>query len=124
MQHISGRQLLDSLRHHPPLLSSDGTFGICSAGAISDSGGDGAAANGVLDLPRVPFSDWELRPEDIEICRRPDGRQWEIGTGAFGQVSPGADRGWRMSACAVCFQGNIVWELHANIWATMHLPTL
>ena len=44
------------------------------------------AANGALDLPRVPFSDWELRPEDIEICRRPDGRQWEIGAGAFGQV--------------------------------------
>jgi hypothetical protein len=57
-----------------------------SAGANSDSGCEGAAANGALDLPRVPFSDWELRPEDIEICRRPDGRQWEIGAGAFGQV--------------------------------------
>jgi hypothetical protein len=64
----------------------------CSAGANSDSGCEGAAPNGALDLPRVPFSDWELRPEDIEICRRPDGRQWEIGAGAFGQVQARAFR--------------------------------
>jgi len=39
-----------------------------------------------VELPRVPFSDWELRPQDIKICMRPDGRKWEIGSGAFGQV--------------------------------------
>lgn len=73
----------------------------CSAGANSDR--DSLASSGLMEgasgsavgvdgvqLPRVPFSDWELRPEDIEICTRPDGRQWEIGAGAFGQVKPPA----------------------------------
>jgi hypothetical protein len=35
---------------------------------------------------QVPFSDWELRPEDIVICKRANGEDWQIGNGAFGQV--------------------------------------
>ena len=35
---------------------------------------------------QVPFSDWELRPEDVVICKRANGEDWQIGNGAFGQV--------------------------------------
>ena len=35
---------------------------------------------------QVPFSDWELRPEDVSICKRANGEDWQIGNGAFGQV--------------------------------------
>ena len=37
------------------------------------------------DLPRIG-SDWEIGPEDLTICTRPDGRQWLLGTGAFSTV--------------------------------------
>jgi len=38
---------------------------------------------------QVPFSDWELRPEDVSICKRANGEDWQIGNGAFGQVRRG-----------------------------------
>lgn len=38
----------------------------------------------------MPFSDWVLKTEDIEICKRPDGDDWQIGCGAFGQVCTAA----------------------------------
>jgi len=34
----------------------------------------------------MPLSDWEIREEDIEICRRPDGNLWHLGAGSYGQV--------------------------------------
>jgi hypothetical protein len=34
----------------------------------------------------VPFSDWEIDPKDIEIMKRPDGSEWELGAGGFGKV--------------------------------------
>lgn len=58
--------------------------GSFEAAANGSSGGGGEG----VQLPKVPFSDWELRPEDIQICSHPDGRPWELGTGAFGQVQP------------------------------------
>lgn len=39
----------------------------------------------MLELPCLP-SDWAIRPEQIEIARRPNGTPWELGTGAFGKV--------------------------------------
>lgn len=38
-------------------------------------GGRGGFADG------MPLSDWEIREEDIEICRRPDGNLWHLGAG-------------------------------------------
>ncbi|KAK9786673.1 hypothetical protein WJX73_005253 [Symbiochloris irregularis] len=32
------------------------------------------------------FSDWLVEPEEITICKRPDGSNWELGSGAFGKV--------------------------------------
>ncbi len=34
----------------------------------------------------LPFSDWEIRPESLQILQRPDGTQWELGKGGFGRV--------------------------------------
>lgn len=30
---------------------------------------------------------WQLREEDIDICLRPDGSDWRLGTGSYGTVS-------------------------------------
>ena len=37
-------------------------------------------------LPNMPWHDWEIAEDDIVIDRRPDGSEWELGTGAFGKV--------------------------------------
>lgn len=34
----------------------------------------------------LPFSDWRIEPEEIEIDRRPDGSLWRLGGGGFGDV--------------------------------------
>jgi len=44
----------------------------------------------MLDLPSLP-SDWEIRPDQLVIAKRPDGSPWELGTGAFGKVSQQKD---------------------------------
>ena len=33
--------------------------------------------------------DWELTPEDVQICKRPDGSLWRLGSGGFGEVFKG-----------------------------------
>ena len=56
----------------------------------SPSSGRAAAAPRSTDeqflLPNVPWNDWEIREEDIAIDKRPDGSNWELGSGAFGKV--------------------------------------
>ena len=47
----------------------------------------------MLELPQLP-SDWAIRPEQIEITRRPSGALWELGTGAFGKVVEGPCTGF------------------------------
>ena len=32
------------------------------------------------------MEDWQIQPHDLQICRHPDGRYVELGTGAFGKV--------------------------------------
>ena len=34
----------------------------------------------------LPFSDWRIETEEIEIDRRPDGSLWRLGGGGFGDV--------------------------------------
>ena len=40
-------------------------------------------------IGNVPWSDWQIDQEDILLCRRPDGRLWELGAGASAKVSQG-----------------------------------
>ena len=39
----------------------------------------------LTNLPDVKA--WEIRREDITICKRPDGSDHELGSGAYGKVS-------------------------------------
>jgi hypothetical protein len=39
-----------------------------------------------IELPALPWSDWEIPEEQITICKREDGSDWELGAGAFGKV--------------------------------------
>lgn len=39
-----------------------------------------------IELPRLPWSDWEIPAEQITICKREDGSDWELGAGAFGKA--------------------------------------
>lgn len=40
-------------------------------------------------IGNVPWSDWQIDQKDILLCRRPDGRLWELGAGASAKVSHG-----------------------------------
>lgn len=44
--------------------------------------------------------DWEISPEDIEICRHPDGSEWLLGQGRFGQVCKALKGGVQVIRCA------------------------
>ncbi|KAL4443807.1 hypothetical protein ABPG75_011544 [Micractinium tetrahymenae] len=39
---------------------------------------------GSPDGPQL--SDWEVSPNELEICRRPDGSLWQLGAGGYGRV--------------------------------------
>ncbi|PRW39362.1 serine threonine- kinase [Chlorella sorokiniana] len=91
---------------HPPLSplidavftrsagSTAGTASGSTGGALrrlpsktSSGGGSTTLVPIEESLPRLdPFSDWQITPEEIEICKRPDGSDWELGTGGFGKV--------------------------------------
>ena len=38
-------------------------------------------------IQNVPWSDWQIDQQDIRICQRPDGRLWELGSGASAKVN-------------------------------------
>ena len=40
-----------------------------------------------------PTYSWELQPEDVQICQRPDGSKWYLGRGGFGEVLKGLKDG-------------------------------
>ena len=51
------------------------------------------------------MEDWQIQPHDLQICRHPDGRYVELGTGAFGKVGGQGHRimkfPWSGSLCKV-----------------------
>jgi hypothetical protein len=63
---------------------ADGTFNICTAdaGAMQTT----PLHNSGLVPASAPVDDWELDPQDIEICTHADGALVELGAGGFGKV--------------------------------------
>jgi hypothetical protein len=71
-----------------------GTAGTRASGRSSRLSSRGSGA-----LPRVVATEtWAIAPEEITICHRPDGSEWELGAGAYGRVFRGI---WCMQAVAV-----------------------
>ncbi|BDA50936.1 probable serine/threonine-protein kinase DDB_G0267514 at C-terminar half [Coccomyxa sp. Obi] len=46
----------------------------------------GQRLGSIIELPALPWSDWEISAEQITICKHEDGSDWELGAGAFGKV--------------------------------------
>ena len=59
------------------------------AGGLGGMRAAGAGGSGQIELPAMPWSDWEVPAEQITICKRDDGSDWELGSGAFGKVCLG-----------------------------------
>ena len=47
-----------------------------------------AAGTFGFSLPAMPWSDWEINSSEIQLCKRPNGADWELGSGSFGKVRP------------------------------------
>ena len=57
---------------------------VCLRSACAQNLG-GQAFTGVLCMCPPHFA--ATRPAEIEVCKRPDGSDWVLGSGAFGRVS-------------------------------------
>lgn len=80
---------LSGTKVKPPQRRSVPNIRISSPGPSSSSNTDKSSP--VLLEPNVskrPY-DWELQPEDVQICQRPDGSKWYLGRGGFGEVLKG-----------------------------------
>lgn len=69
-----------------------------AGGTVVERGGSGVSTSGrmgsgAIELPLLPWSDWEISADEIRICRRPNGAEWELGSGAFGKARPCAPSG-------------------------------
>ena len=60
-------------------------FGMASAAATASAA---AARRASLDavLATFPLQSMQLRFEDVQLCRRPDGSLWKLGSGGYGSV--------------------------------------
>ncbi|KAI3425130.1 hypothetical protein D9Q98_008902 [Chlorella vulgaris] len=48
--------------------------------------GRSSACASSMELPVLQLSDWEILPDEIEILKRADGTDWQLGAGGFGTV--------------------------------------
>ncbi len=71
-----------------------------------------------LTLPGMK-SDWEIDPDELEICRRTDGSEWELGSGASARVSLHTIYFHLLQAlaCLQCFAGLTCFECFCHLFA-------
>jgi hypothetical protein len=63
-----------------------GSFPRSSLEAVSPTGTGSPSAAEYSGAWDMPFSDWEVDPNELEIMKRPDGSDWLLGRGAYGTV--------------------------------------
>jgi hypothetical protein len=78
-----------TIREHQRTSTSTAAPSSSAATTLSlpqqENGGRGSPA----PLSQEEIDAWAIQPEDVEVCRRPDGTWWQLGTGAFGTVYKG-----------------------------------
>jgi serine/threonine protein kinase len=83
-----------------PRLSNNSTVEEGGQSGGGEEARDHFATDGLATL-----SDWEIRPEEIEYMKRPDGSDWELGTGGFGKVYKALRNGAQPVAVKVLMSG-------------------
>jgi hypothetical protein len=63
-----------------------GADGPCASGDLNKPGS-------LIQLPALPWSDWEVPADQVSICKHEDGSDWELGAGAYGKVGAAAFEG-------------------------------
>ncbi|KAI3429894.1 hypothetical protein D9Q98_010205 [Chlorella vulgaris] len=76
----------EGVEQRPPSSSS------CPLRSLSPRAGSEGAATRAFSTT-LPWSDWEMRIEEVDIARRPDGSEWLLGSGGFGRVYKGLRHG-------------------------------
>ncbi|KAL4419356.1 hypothetical protein ABPG77_001583 [Micractinium sp. CCAP 211/92] len=98
-RHLSGELAAMQPSRPSSAAPSNGSVTTVGTGRTGGTGGTGQRATDTSPVPAsqetssglswedsVPLSDWMITPREIEICRRPDGSEWELGSGGFGKV--------------------------------------
>ena len=90
-------------REQPPLIANGNSSGTPKSPLV-DPGSINLAAIKEMDLeeealkysddqPDNKTYDWELDASDVDLCKKPDGSLWRLGTGGFGDVFKGTRDG-------------------------------
>ncbi|KAL4437438.1 hypothetical protein ABPG75_004577 [Micractinium tetrahymenae] len=61
--------------------------------ALGSTGGGSGPGRLGSGSDALPWSDWEIRPDELEVVKRPDGSDWLLGSGGFGKVYKGLRHG-------------------------------
>lgn len=96
------RQRSDARRRAEAATAASGLLGGAKGGAGGGGASRAARSQGAL-LPSIkplPGPEWEIPEADIQICKRPDGSDWLLGEGSFGQVFKAIKGGVQVRASA------------------------
>lgn len=58
-----------------------------SLGAVTIGSKHSASGSSTVDLPDLPWSDWQIKADDIIFAQDETGQPHKLGSGAYGTVS-------------------------------------